>query len=103
MIEEEPPKHLPHCRAYLVQNTDIRILVSIDTLANGEEWLHVAVYRAAALPDWETMIRIKNVIIGMEGEAIMFFPKHSEYVNYNPYCLHLWSFISDTGLKLVKH
>ena len=94
IIETEPPPELNNCRAYLVKDNSARILVSIDRLKNDEEWLHVSVSHPDRLPTWETLVKIKNIFVGLEGEAMMFFPKQSEYVNYHPYYMHLWTFIS---------
>ena len=41
-------------------------------------------------PTWDEMSAIKDMFFEPEEEAVQFFPKHSEYVNYHKYCLHIW-------------
>ena len=53
-------------------------------------WDHVSVSLNNRCPNWPEMCFIKNVFFE-EGETVVqFHPKKSEYVNFHPYCLHLW-------------
>lgn len=53
-------------------------------------WEHVSV----SLPDrcltWNEMCKVKDLFWGPEDEVIQIHPAKSEYVNFHPFCLHLW-------------
>jgi hypothetical protein len=102
MSEVRPPKlggAEMQCRAYQILGTNIHILVSIDDLENGQKWLHVSVSRTDQIPSWDILVRVKNIFIGLEEEAIMFFPRQSEYVNLHEYCMHMWRFIGNESKR----
>ena len=64
----------------------------------NEGWDHVSVSlitgdeseQLKRCPRWDEMCFIKDLFFEDEEEVIQFHPKKSEYVNINPYVLHLW-------------
>jgi hypothetical protein len=36
------------------------------------------------------MCRVKDMFFEPEEVVVQYHPRHSEYVNRHPYCLHLW-------------
>lgn len=66
-------------------NETLRVVVS-----DVYEWEHVSVSLKHRCPTWGEMCFIKGVFWDDEEAVVQFHPKKSEYVNYHPYCLHLW-------------
>lgn len=56
----------------------------------GDGWEHVFVSYRKRFPTWEEMCRVKDMFFNPEEVAVQYHPRHSEYVNRHPYCLHLW-------------
>ena len=57
-------------------------------------WEHVSVTmnnrKLMRCPTWEEMCAIKDMFFDPEEVVMQLHPKHSEYINNHPYCLHLW-------------
>jgi hypothetical protein len=72
-------------------------MVCID-LASGERrivpaatgWEHVTVETNHRIPSWDEMCFVKNLFWQEEECVVEYHPPLSQYVKYNPYCLHLW-------------
>lgn len=47
------------------------------------------------LPTWDEMNWVKDLFWDAEETAVQYHPKKSEYVNFNPWVLHLWSIPSE--------
>ena len=62
--------------------------------SNGFGWEHVSVSpcskKRQTCPTWEEMCEIKDMFFEPEETVVQYHPAKSEYVNINPYCLHLW-------------
>jgi len=58
--------------------------------SNGGGWDHVSVSWRTRCPTWEEMCRVKDMFFLPEETCIQFHPAKSEYVNFFPYCLHIW-------------
>ena len=58
--------------------------------SRGEGWDHVSVSLADRCPTWEEMCRVKNAFFYPSECVIQYHPAIEEYVNYHPFCLHLW-------------
>ena len=65
-------------------------------------WEHVVVEAVTkdgtGLPSWDDMCFIKDLFWEPEDVVIQIHPKRSEYVNDNPYALHLWRHVTETFL-----
>jgi hypothetical protein len=68
------------------------VLVQSATLA-GQRWVHLAIRRKDSKPltdHWRTLMRIKDLLLGPEAEAVELYPDRSRLVDDgNDY--HLWS------------
>lgn len=59
-----------------------------DTISNG--WQHVCISTKRRVPNWQEMCFVKDLFWGPEECVMQLHPPKSEYVNNNPFCLHLW-------------
>ena len=53
-------------------------------------WDHVSVSLKTRTPTWEEMCHIKSLFFADEEVVMQLHPAKSAYVNYHPFCLHLW-------------
>ena len=58
--------------------------------SNGGGWEHVSVSYPNRTPTWDEMCRVKDIFFDEEECVVQYHPPRSEYVNFHPYCLHLW-------------
>ena len=56
----------------------------------GEGWEHVSCSYRKRCPTWEEMCKVKDIFFNPEEVAVQYHPRHSEYKNLHPYCLHIW-------------
>ena len=56
----------------------------------AQNWYHVSVSLPNRTPIWAEMAMIKDIFYGENVTVLEFHPKKSEYVNFHPFCLHLW-------------
>ena len=66
-------------------NARLRVVAS-----NGMGWDHVSVSLATRTPTWDEMCWVKDKFFAPEEVAFQLHPARSQYVNYHPFCLHLW-------------
>lgn len=66
------------------------VIASAGIMEDGKEWLHVSFSRRNRLPTYADLQLVKKEFIGEDKKAVMVFPEKKNYVNINPYCLHLW-------------
>jgi len=60
-------------------------------VSDGGGWEHVSVtINRARTPGWDTMCFVKDQFWGEEDVVMQIHPRKSDYVNFHPYCLHLW-------------
>lgn len=76
-----------HGGAFLVpfENRELHVIAS-----RGGDWDHVSVSLNTRCPNWREMCFIKELFFDDEDCVIQYHPPKSKYVNYHPYCLHLW-------------
>jgi hypothetical protein len=78
-------------------NNGLFILGNLRMIASdGDGWEHVSVSFHDRTPNWDEMCDVKDFFWGNEDTVIQYHPASSEYVNYHPYCLHLWRPIGQT-------
>lgn len=58
--------------------------------SDGADWEHVSVSLEDRPPRWNEMCKVKDIFWDDEDLVVQFHPVKSDYVNYHPYCLHLW-------------
>lgn len=75
-----------------VGGRSFQVIASVDNCGPNGVWEHVSASprNQKRCPTWEEMVAIKDMFFLPEEEAIQFHPKHSEYMNMHPYCLHIW-------------
>ena len=57
---------------------------------NGCVLEHVSVSLRRRCPTWDEMCMVKDIFWADEECVVQFHPPKSKYVNFHPYCLHLW-------------
>lgn len=68
----------------------LAVLLSLSTMDNGEQFIHCSLSRRSRLPSWDDVKIVKTTFLGEDTEAFHIVPKKEDYINVNPYCLHLW-------------
>lgn len=58
--------------------------------SDGDGWEHVSVSTYKRCPTWEEMCLIKSLFWDDDDCVVQFHPPESDYVNFHPFCLHLW-------------
>ena len=53
-------------------------------------WEHVSVSCRDRAPFWHEMVFVKNLFWDEQETVVQYHPPKSEYVNFHPFCLHLW-------------
>lgn len=76
--------------------------VTVARYQDGNVWLHVSVCGRKGkddwyIPSWEEMSRAKNDLIGNKW-AYQVMPPPKDYVNVNPYCLHIFARLDGTSV-----
>ncbi len=77
---------------------DLQVFFSVLRYDDRRTWLHVSVCgrtgeRRYHLPSWDDVKRVKTDFIGEDRWAYQVFPDARNYINQNPYVLHLFSLI----------
>src|SRR5262245_15125362 len=75
---------------------NLQAAITLGKYDDGELWLHISVCGRRGpdrffLPDWEDLKRVKRDFIGRDVWAYQVLPGEREYVNQNPYVLHLFA------------
>lgn len=70
-----------------------------DSSTEALAWDHVSVSTRGRCPTWEEMCWVKSLFWGDDEVVIQYHPAKSDYVNFHPYCLHLWR---PAGTELPK-
>lgn len=68
----------------------LRVMLSGNTESDGNKWLHLSVSRKDRLPKWDELKAARAVFLTEDLKALQIFPPKEEYVNDNPFVLHLW-------------
>lgn len=68
----------------------LAVLLSLSTMDNGERFIHCSLSRRSRLPSWDDVKVVKTTFLGEDTEAFHIVPKKEDYINVNPYCIHLW-------------
>ncbi len=66
-------------------STYLRVIAS-----DGEGWDHVSVSLPTRCPTWEEMSFVKRLFFHDEECVMQLHPPASQWINFNPFCLHLW-------------
>lgn len=76
------------CFSFLTPGDSALFVIS----STGAGWDHVSVspIDENRTPTWDEMCYVKDLFFHEDETVFQFHPKKSEYVNMNPYVLHLW-------------
>jgi hypothetical protein len=75
--------------ALYVNGDGLRVIASVADYED-RKWPHVSCSRQNRLPTWDDLKLVKTLFIGREQLALQVLPSDSKYVNFHPFCLHLW-------------
>ena len=67
------------------RNIELKVIIS-DQIG----WDHVSVSLPIMAPTWKMMCFVKDLFFEKDEVVIQYHPKEEDYVNFHPYCLHLW-------------
>jgi hypothetical protein len=56
----------------------------------GGGWEHVSVSLPNRCPTWPEICLVKDMFWPEDQAVVQYHPRTSEYVNWHPFCLHLW-------------
>lgn len=75
------------CGAFILRHnhTELGVIASA-----SEGWEYVSVSCSNRTPNWEEMCWVKGLFWNAEETVIQYHPPKSLYVNFHPYCLHMW-------------
>lgn len=92
--EVKAPKcfHRNLCGAFQIPLNDTCVRVFADNGINEKDWEHVSVSLPDRCPTWSEMCEIKKLFFDDNETVVQFHPPKAEYVNFHPYCLHLWRY-----------
>ena len=80
-----------------VHMSGLKVMASVDIDSRGHSWAHVSMSRAASLPTWADLRKVRDEFLPRDRAVVQVFPPEGEYVNMHPFVLHLWSDLSDHG------
>jgi hypothetical protein len=74
----------------------LQVIYSVSRYDDGEIWVHASVCGRTPrggfyLPSFDELKRVKRDFIGEDRWAYQVFPSAKDYVNENPYVLHLYA------------
>lgn len=75
---------------FLRTNAHVDLKVMVSSGSDLVPWQHVSVSARDRTPTWDEMCWVKNLFFEEEEAVVQFHPPKSAYINYHPYCLHLW-------------
>lgn len=81
----------------------LRVIASASLEEDGQWWLHVSASRQSRMPTWNDLRRAKDIFVGPNVAAIQVLPKQEDWVNINPFVLHLWHCLDKDPLPDFTH
>ena len=72
-----------------IKNILFKILAS--EASEEYPWDHVSISLRTRCPNWAEMCAIKDMFFD-DDVVVQFHPAKKDYVNFHPFCLHLWRF-----------
>lgn len=97
-----PVEHTPFGAIYH-RRDGLMVIVTQASELDGRQWLHVSCSRRSRLPSWDDLRKVKLLFVGRDRKAIQVLPPEAEYVNFHPYCLHLWCCLDEDPLPDFTH
>jgi len=95
---ERPPEGMDG--AYAFRRGVIQVLVSLRWEEDHNIWIHASLCGRRSetsyfLPSQDDVKRVKNDFIGENKWAYQIFPDEANYINQNPYVLHLFALLEN--------
>jgi hypothetical protein len=89
MFNTYPPATI---RAYVRGSVraGLRAFLTCEEYEGEGQWLHVSVSRLGALPSWEELKEVKELLLG-DRLAVQILPPRAHWVNVHNTTLHLWA------------
>ena len=56
----------------------------------GGGWDHVSASHRGRCPSWNEMCIIKDIFFREDECCVEYHPDKGNYINFHPYCLHIW-------------
>lgn len=75
---------------------ELKIIASPGDANESIPWEHVSVSVRNRCPNWHEMCFVKELFWDDEEAVMQLHPPKSTWVNFHPYCLHLWRPIAVT-------
>lgn len=89
--EIKPPQHLPHCKAYVL-NDECSVFVGVEPVKERGivrmRW-HLSIAHPKRYPTWDEIKAARYELIPHDLTIAMILPPPSEYVNIHNNCFHL--------------
>jgi hypothetical protein len=73
-----------------IKPNTLRIIAAGANYPMSDGWEHVSVSLEHRTPTWSEMVFVKDLFWSEHELVIQFHPPKQDYVNFHPYCLHLW-------------
>lgn len=67
-----------------------RVMLSVDEIECGQQWLHLSVSHPHKNPSWHTIKEVKELFMPKDKYAIQMIAPKSEHINIHEHCFHLW-------------
>jgi hypothetical protein len=94
-------KNLDHVKQYkfpgyanayniIFTNSELKIVELHVISTTNSRWDHVSVTAYGRCPIWEEMCYVKELFFEDTETVMQLHVPKDDYVNYHPYCLHLW-------------
>ncbi len=82
-------------------NGGLGVIVDCEEKSDGRKWLHISCSRKAWAPTHDDMALVKEAFVGPDRYAYSIWPPKSHYVNYHPYCLHIWAMMDTEDGRIL--
>jgi hypothetical protein len=78
-------------RAYMYKGELAVIISEENHMHYSPKWYrHISLSRKNRVPSWDDVKEVKDLFAGPELKAIMVIPIKAQYININPYVLHIY-------------
>ena len=75
---------------HLTTNAGAHLGVMVSAGDDSIPWEHVSVSTRTRCPTWDEMCWVKSLFWDDEEVVVQYHPAKSAYVNYHPFCLHMY-------------
>lgn len=106
-VNWEPPTDLPNNWKIIRKSQDggayknrtgLMVIISCCVEADEKNWIHLSVSKRKQYPSWDELVQVKELFLGKDSLAIQVLPPRVEWVNFHPFCLHLYQCLDERPL-----